>query len=107
MGKSIPKLFFKADEFYLDVETEDKGYRPDVLVQLPNMDIIEVFFYDPIRLQQDIGKGVYLAKPGLIILKKVNKKSMEAAVLDLYEKGFFNYFTPRRSFSERHFEEEI
>jgi hypothetical protein len=107
MDNKLPKLIFKADKYYLDYETEDKGYRNDVFVEMPNGDIIEVFFYDSVRLSQDLGDGVYIAKPGLIVLKKVNKSLMNKAIVELYEKGFFDYFTPRASLTENHFEENI
>jgi hypothetical protein len=103
--KSLPTLYYKSD--FDDFETEMKGYRNDAFVKTPNGELYEVFFYDPVRLTQDLGNGLYLAHPGLIVLNKVNKESIEKAVVDLWERGFFNYFNPRKSISEMHFDENI
>jgi hypothetical protein len=90
-----------------DFESEMKGYRNDVFVKMKNGDLYEVFFYDSVRLTGDMGSGIYLSKPGLIVLDAVNKKSMEYAVKDLCEKNFFDYFKPQRSISQKHFDENI
>lgn len=106
MTESLPKLFFKSVNTY-DFDSEMKGYRNDVFVSLPDGKIYEVFFYDIVRLKQDMGKGLFITQPGLIILDKVNKASMELAVIDLWKRGFFNYFISRVSLLEKHFEESI
>ena len=106
MSNQLPEVIFKVDE-YLDYETENKGYRNDVFVKLPNGDLIEVFFYDPVRLSQDMSDSIYITKPGLIVLKLVNKLNIRAAVNDLFKKGFFEYFTPRESPESLHFGENI
>jgi len=106
MTENMPKLFFKSndiDDFY----SEMKGYRNDVLVITPDGKIYEVFFYDIVRLGQDMGSGIFITQPGLIILDKVNKVSMELAVIDLWKRDFFKYFIPRSSLVEKHFEENI
>jgi hypothetical protein len=90
-----------------DFETEMKGYRNDVLVKAPNGDMYEVFFYDPVRLANDLGNGSYLAHPGLIILKTVNKASIEMAIAELWAKGFFAYFKPLGPAMQKHFDENI
>ena len=76
------KLFFKSNDID-DFDSEMKGYRNDVFVTMPDGSIYEVFFYDVVRLRQDMGTGVFITQPGLIILDKVNKASMELAVNDL------------------------
>lgn len=101
-----PELIFKSKDID-DFESEMKGYRNDVWVRLPNGDIYEIFFYDLTRLEQDMGSETYLAKPGLIILNTVNRKSMEYSVLDLWERGYFEHLKPRSSLSEKHFDENI
>lgn len=100
-----PELIFKSDVD--DFESEMKGYRNDVFVRLPNGELYEVFFYDLVRLKQDMGNGSYLSQPGLIILNGVNRKSMEHAVVDLWKRGFFEHFKPRSSILEKHFDESI
>lgn len=102
------QLFFKAGYSEKDdFETEMKGYRNDVIVQAPDGSLYEVFFYDPVRLRQDLGEGIYLSAPGLIVLNTVNRGSMESAVNDLWNRGFFKYFIPKQSLSEKHFDENI
>jgi|SRR6185312_5299918 hypothetical protein len=103
-----PELIFKAGYSESDdFEYEMKGYRNDVFVKMENGDLYEVFFYDPVRLTQDMGSGIYISQPGLIILNSVNRKSMEHAVLELWERGFFHYFKPRLSIIDKHFDENI
>ena len=104
--ETTPKLIFKSTEID-DFDSEMKGYRNDVFVKLPDGNLFEVFFYDPVRLVQDMGKGPYISQPGLIIVNTVNKVAMENAVIDLWKKGFFKYFNPRLSISEKHFDENI
>lgn len=104
--ENYPKIYFKADD-YSDFETEDKGYRNDVFVEVSAGSFVEVFFYDTIRLQQDMGDTEYLSKPGLIILKIVNKDAIYKAVSALFKKGYFNYFATTQSISNNHFEENI
>jgi hypothetical protein len=99
------KLHFKSD--FDDFETEMKGYRNDVFVELPSGEIFEVFFYDPVRLSQDLGQGIFLSQPGLIILNIVNKTSIEKAVNDLWKRGYFNYFKPLSSINNKHFDEDV
>ena len=103
--KQLPEIYYKSD--FDDFETEMKGYRNDVFVIAPSGEIYEVFFYDPVRLTSDLGKGVYLSQPGLIILNVVNKKSIEESVIRLWEKNFFIYFKPINSLSNKHFDENI
>lgn len=100
-----PKIHFKGQ--LDDFDTEMKGYRNDVLVISPSGEIYEVFFYDPIRLKDDLGNGVFLAQPGLIVLNTVNKKSIVEAINQLWEKGFFNYFRPISTLASKHFDENI
>lgn len=99
------KLHFKSS--LDDFETEAKGYRNDVFIEVPTGEIYEVFFYDPVRLSQDLGNGEYLSRPGLIVLNCVNKKSIINSVTELWEKGYFNYFKPVTSLFNKHFEENI
>jgi hypothetical protein len=100
-----PSVHFKGD--FDDFDSEMKGYRNDVFVIAPTGEVYEVFFYDPVRLKNDLGAGLFLAQPGLIILNTVNKKSIEEAVKQLWQKGYFNYFKPVPSLKTKHFDEDI
>jgi hypothetical protein len=99
------KFYYKGN--FDDFDSEMKGYRNDVFVELPNGEKYEVFFYDPERLISDLGNGFYISHPGLIVLKKVNKQAIELAVADLWERGYFNYFKPMNSDTQLHFDETI
>lgn len=103
--KPALKLHFKGE--FDDFDTETKGYRNDVFVEAPSGEIYEVFFYDPVRLTNDLGNGIYLAQPGLIVLNTVNKVSIEKAVTDLWLRGYFDYFKPISSLKKKHFDENI
>jgi hypothetical protein len=90
-----PTLSFKygfdaRDEF----EAEQKGFIEHVKVTLPDGKNYEICFYDPIRLKQDIERGVAeghncIAEPGLIVILTVTRPSMEKAVEELYQAGYF------------------
>ena len=59
----------------------------------------QVFFYDPIRLAQDLETDArfgepFIAKPGLIVIPSVTLEYMEKAVKILYKKGYFNTLVP-------------
>ena len=58
-----------------------------------------MFFYDPIRLAQDLESEMqsgdaFIAEPGLIVIPRVTLAYMEAAVKKLFEKGYFNNLLP-------------
>ena len=56
-----------------EYEAPARGYLSHVIVQLDNGDRYQMFFYDPVRLQQDLeaevksGRG-YLAEPNVVAL---------------------------------------
>jgi hypothetical protein len=94
------KLIFKErfDE-RLAFEVEQKGWCGIGVVELPNGDRMNVFFYDPVRLAQDLEADmksgeVCIAEPGLIVIPKVTLQYMEAAVKQLFENGYFNSLVP-------------
>jgi hypothetical protein len=94
--KDTPLLIFRSgfserDEF----ETPLKGYRNDVIVELPDKKKFPVCFYDTTRLQQDIQDEKIIAEVGLIILKKVTKEKMEEAVIKLWRANYFDSFKPQ------------
>jgi hypothetical protein len=80
-------------------ETPMRGYLSGVLVELENGLRYPVFFYDPIRLRQDIeaesalGRP-YLAEPGMIILPEVTTDAIRQAVAGLVQDGFFEHVKP-------------
>jgi len=97
---SSPLLTF-TEEFneILAHEVEQKGWCGIGIVELPSGDRINVFFYDPVRLAQDLASDTqsgdaFIAEPGLIIVPKVTLAYMEGAVKKLFEKGYFKNLLP-------------
>ncbi len=64
----------------------------------------EVYFSDPVRLQQDMeyavkGGSPCFAEQGLIILPEVTVEAVEKAVVFLWKQGFFSHLRPDETFS--------
>jgi hypothetical protein len=93
-----PKLAFKEkfDE-RLAFEVSQKGWCGIAVVELPEGGRVDVFFYSPTRLAQDLETDMkaghhYIAEPGLIVVPEVTLPYMEAAVEQLYRQGYFEHF---------------
>jgi hypothetical protein len=91
-----PRLTFS---YHLDEraewEIENKGWFEQAIVHLPDGKKLQVSFWDPIRLAQDLEADLKsgracLAAPGMIVIPKITVRNMEAAVKDLYENGYFD-----------------
>ncbi|WP_203883778.1 hypothetical protein [Planotetraspora kaengkrachanensis] len=69
---------------------EVKGWFGDVTVEWNGVRIQPVF-YDPVRLSQEISDelagGSYFREPNLIVIEKVTRDHMEAAIAALSEEG--------------------
>ena len=79
-------------------EIRQKGYFEHSSVNLPDGKTVRVFFWDPVRLSQDLETDLQagracLAEPGMIILPEITITSMKVAVEELFERGYFNSFT--------------
>jgi len=91
----LPALLFGSEWTERDdLETPSKGYRGDCKVRLPDQRIFSVCFYDPTRLQQDLVEEKIIADVGLIVLDELTKQKMEHAVLELWQRGYFENFKP-------------
>ena len=98
--RDYPRLIFKEefdDRFAFEVA--QKGWCGIAVVELPNGDRREVFFYDPVRLAQDLEVGMrsgepFIAEPGLIVIPEVTLTYMNEAVNRLFDKGYFESLTP-------------
>jgi len=94
---NAPRLLFREDfTERLAFEVEQKGWCGIGVVELPSGERVSVFFYDPIRLAQDLDSDMksgdaFIAEPGLIVIPRVTRAYMEAAVRRLFEKGYFNH----------------
>ena len=93
-----PKLIFK-EEFSerLAFDVAQKGWCGIAAVELPGRGRVDVFFYSPERLAQDLESETkaghpFVAEPGLIVVPEVTLPYMEAAVEQLYRQGYFEHF---------------
>jgi hypothetical protein len=77
-----------------DLEAASKGYRGDCKVELPDKRVFSVYFYDPIRLQQDLAYEKMIAEVGLIVIDELTRERMEDAVVKLWQNGYFENFKP-------------
>lgn len=91
-------LFTEVFDQHLAFDVEQKGWCDIAFVELPDGSRVKVFFYDPIRLSQDLENSLlpegYIAEPGMIVIPRVTREYMEKAVNRLFEQGFFSSFVP-------------
>ncbi len=95
MQDQLTLLFTENFDERTAFEIEEKGWCGIALVELPGGVRVKLFFYDPVRLAQDLENGlargaVCIAEPGMIVVPKVTRKYMEKAVNQLFENGYFN-----------------
>jgi hypothetical protein len=82
-----------------EYETPLKGYLSGVVVQLPDGPRYELFFIDPIRLQQEpewsaqVGDP-FFTEPNMIILPEVTAESIRQAVDRLARQHYFQQMKP-------------
>jgi hypothetical protein len=80
-------------------EAEARGYIGNVVVQLPSGALVELCFYDPVRLVQDLetleqSGEACIGDPGLVVVPRVTVGFMENAANQLYKKGYLNRLVP-------------
>src|SRR5947207_3716361 len=80
-------------------EAQSRGYLSHVLVQLGEGRLYPLFFYDAVRLQQDLDESAkhgrpFVADPGMIVVQEVSLDAMKHAVEQLSREGFFDHLTP-------------
>jgi hypothetical protein len=98
MRFSRPKLTFKEEfDERLAFEVSQKGWCGIAAVELPEGGKVDVVFYSPTRLAQDLEADTkaghpFVAEPGLIVVPDVTLAYMEAAVEQLYRQGYFEHF---------------
>jgi hypothetical protein len=75
-------------------EAEAKGWLQGVEVHFANGAMHSLFFYDPVRLAQDLdaeakaGKP-FIAQPGLIVIPEISRQAIVTAVTKLTEADYF------------------
>jgi hypothetical protein len=80
-------------------DAEGRGYLSHVVVELDDGRLFPVFFYDPVRLQQDMDENAkhgrpFIADPGMIIVQHVTLETMRNTVEKLASEGFFEHLSP-------------
>jgi hypothetical protein len=77
-----------------EAEAEAKGWLQGVEVRFRDGTTQALFFYDPIRLSQDLeeeGKSSepFVAYPGLIVIPRITRQAILAAVGKLIKESYF------------------
>jgi hypothetical protein len=92
----FPKLHFREPfEGLVAFEVPSKGWYNGVTVELNNGRLIPVFFYDPVRLAQDLEADAargepFVAEHFMIVVPEVTESAMHQAIVSLYKKGWFD-----------------
>ena len=76
-------------------EMTPRGYVSHVYVVTETGQYYPVFFYDPVRLSQDLEENMknglypFVAEPGMIVVPEVTIEAMISAVEILHRGGYF------------------
>lgn len=95
MKTDFPKLHFEVPfGERLAFEAKARGYLGGVTVELADESMHPVFFYDIVRLGQDIEEERRLGRPfvaeqGMIVVTEITMENMAHAVRSLEKNGFF------------------
>jgi hypothetical protein len=96
----LPKLRFLHETPESRIaEGYQRGYLSHTLVELPDGKMCAVFFYDTVRLQQDLEENTkrgepFIAEVGMIVVEEITLTNLVTAVNRLYTEGFFSYMVP-------------
>jgi hypothetical protein len=99
-NEEFPKLRFAREFSERDaLETRDRGYLSHVFVELDQGRLYALFFYDSVRLQQDLEELAkqgrpFIADPGLIVVQEITLEAIREVVHQLSIEGFFDSLTP-------------
>ena len=93
---SFPEWYDERAEF----ETPSKGFLGGVVVRTDDGSSYELYFTDPVRLQQTLEDDVqegrpFYTEPGLVVLPEVTREAIRKAVAGLWQDGFFRHLKPR------------
>ena len=94
-----PKLRFAREFSDKDAfDAQSRGYLSHVMVELDEGRLYPVFFYDVVRLQQDLEENArlgrpFIADPGMIVVEEITPEAMKHAVEHLSREGFFDHLT--------------
>jgi hypothetical protein len=101
--KNTARLTFtqEFDEELADL-VEMKGWCGIGIVELPDGKRVEVTFIEPARLESDLESNVKsgracIADPRMIVIPKITREHMEAAVQELHKSGYFEWLAAIRT----------
>lgn len=82
-----------------EYETPSRGYLSHVIVQLEDGARYQLFFIDPVRLQQELADDVrsgheFFAEPNMIVLPEVTTGTIHKAVEGLLREKYFGNLKP-------------
>src|SRR5207253_3137929 len=82
-----------------ELEMTDKGYFPGPFVDFADGSSYELFFYDPVRLSQELDmvatRGVpVIAEINMVVVPEVTPAAIQAAVEHLVRQGYFRHLKP-------------
>jgi hypothetical protein len=74
-------------------EAEAKGWLQGVEVRFSNGDVQALFFYDPVRLAQDLEAEAkcgnpFIASPGLVVVPKITRETILNTVSNLVKTAY-------------------
>ena len=103
-------LFPEGYDERADFETSLKGWL-SAEVELEDGSRCDVYFSDPVRLQQDLDEALSsgrpcFAEPGLIVVPEVTAEVIENATRFLWRQGFFTHLQTCRNNASRPTETE-
>lgn len=81
---------------------EAKGFLPEVVVELPDGTTYQLYFYDPVRLAQDLQgvpsyQPVMVAEPAMVVIPEITKPAILRAISELIQVRFFDHLKPIRT----------
>jgi hypothetical protein len=90
-----PEDFDAREEYEMPL----KGYFSGVTVELADGARYALFFYDPVRLGQDLAAAprsgrAYLAEPNMVVVPEVTPAAIHEAIAGLVRDGFFGHLKP-------------
>ena len=85
MASATSKFTIEYGEYYderVRMETSSRGYLGDVVVRFEDGVRYQLFFYDPVRLVQDLARcgQPVIAEPNMVVIPEVTEDTIQAAV---------------------------
>jgi hypothetical protein len=69
-------------------------WRDDIIVHCPNQKSYQLYFYDNVRLSQEIVTEKVIAEHGLVVVQELTVESISAAIEHLWHYDYFDKLMP-------------